>query len=139
MKSKILLRVAAGLILIHLMGHSLGHATWDKPEDPNMQQVVSAMKGYKAEFMGATKSMADYYHGYSLMMLILYVFTMVILWFASGFAHSQPAIARGVVYPIGVSYVVFGIIEYSYFFPFAAGVSFLAGTLAIAAMALNRA
>ncbi len=73
------------------------------------------MKNYKADFMGATKSMADYYHGYSLMMQLLYGFSIVILWFASGFVNSQPAIARQVIYPIGVSYLIFGGIEYLYF------------------------
>jgi hypothetical protein len=139
MKAKILLRIAAALILIHLIGHTLGHTMWDKPDDPKMQEVVSAMKSYKADFMGATKSMADYYHGYSLMMLLLYGFSIVILWFASGFVNSQPAIARKVIYPIGVSYLIFGGIEYLYFFPFAASMSFLAGALAITAVALNRA
>lgn len=59
MKAKILLRIAALLILVHLLGHSIGHSTWDTPEDQKMDEVVAAMKGYKADFMGATKSMAD--------------------------------------------------------------------------------
>ena len=32
MKAKVLLKIAAGLILIHLIGHGVGHTDWDKPD-----------------------------------------------------------------------------------------------------------
>lgn len=48
MKSKILLRIASLLILVHLLGHSLGHLQWDKPKDPMMKEVVDMMKGQHA-------------------------------------------------------------------------------------------
>jgi hypothetical protein len=136
MKSKILLRLAAILILIHLLGHSVGHSGWDKPEDPKMKEVVAAMKGYSAEFMGATKSMADYYNGYSLIIFGLYIMTILILWFASGFIDAQRSIATKILWPIGVTYVAFGIIEYIAFFPFAAAMSFFAGVLTLLAITL---
>ena len=72
MKSKLLLRIACLLILVHLLGHSLGHLQWDKPKDPKMKEVVDMMKGYSTEFMGATKSMANYYEGYSLIMFFVF-------------------------------------------------------------------
>ena len=59
MKAKVLLKIAAGLILIHLIGHAVGHTAWDKPADPKMMEVVTAMKNYEGEFMGEVHSMAD--------------------------------------------------------------------------------
>jgi len=131
MKAKTLLRIAAGLITVHLLGHSVGHFSWDKPEDPKMQEVVNSMKGYSAEFMGATKSMADYFNGYSLIMFGLFGMTIVILWFASGFINDQRPIAIKVLYPVAIAYLAFGVIEYIAFFPFAASMSFLAGALTL--------
>jgi hypothetical protein len=131
MKAKVLLRIAAALILVHLLGHGVGHAAWDKPEDPKMQEVVAAMKGYSAEFMGATKSMADYYNGYSLIMFGLYGMTILILWFASGFINEQRTIAVKILYPVAITYLAFGVIEYISFFPFAASMSFFAGLLTL--------
>ena len=49
MKAKVLLKIAAGLILIHLIGHAVGHTAWDKPADPKMMEVVTAMKNYEGE------------------------------------------------------------------------------------------
>ena len=112
MKAKVLLKIAAGLILIHLFGHGVGHKDWDKPTDPKMMDVVTAMKSHQGEFMGAVHSMADYYKGYSILIFGLYGMSIAILWFASGFVHEHPAIANKILYPIGIAYLFFGIVEY---------------------------
>jgi hypothetical protein len=129
MKAKILLRIAAGLVLIHLLGHSVGHMGWDKPKDPKMQEVVNAMKTYKADFMGASKSMGDYYNGYSLVLFFVYGMSICIILFSSGFINEQTVIAKKILYPVGITYSCFGIIEFLYFFPFAASMSLGAGLL----------
>ena len=131
MKPKVLLRIAAGLILIHLFGHGVGHKDWDNPTDPKMMDVVTSMKNYQAEFMGAAHSMADYYNGYSIIIFGLYGMSIALLWLASGFVQEQPTIAIKILYPIGIAYLFFGVVEFIYFFPFAASMSFLAGVLTI--------
>ena len=135
MKSKLLLRIAAGLVLFHLLGHTMGHLTWDKPEDPKMAHVVDTMKGYKADFMGVAKSMADYHVGYSYIVFGLYIMSIAMLWFASGFVNENRAIAQKMLYPLGLAYIFFGVAEYIYFFPLAAITSLLAGVCVIAAVA----
>jgi hypothetical protein len=127
MRSKILLRIACLLILIHLLGHSLGHFSWDKPKDPKMKEVVDMMKGYSTEFMGATKSMANYYEGYSIILFFVFAMTILILWSVSTFVDTHKDIAVKILYPIAIAYLAFGVIEYFYFFIFAASISFLAG------------
>ncbi len=127
MKSKILLRIACLLILVHLLGHSLGHLSWDKPKDPKMKEVVDMMKGYSTEFMGASKSMANYYEGYSIILFFVFAMTILILWSVSGFVDTHKDIAVKILYPIAITYLAFGVIEYFYFFIFAASISFLAG------------
>ena len=138
MKSKVLLRIAAGLIFIHLLGHGVGHSGWDTPADPKMQEVVTVMKSHKSEFMGATQSMADYYNGYSLILFVVYSMSIFLLWFVSGFVREQPTIAGNILYTIGTAYLIFGVIEFVYFFPFAAAMSFFAGVLTLVAVAVAR-
>lgn len=127
MKSKLLLRIACVLILVHLLGHSMGHLQWDKPKDPKMKEVVDLMKSYSTEFMGATKSMANYYEGYSLIMFFVFAMTILILWSVSSFIDTHKDFAVKILYPIAITYLAFGVIEYFYFFIFAASISFLAG------------
>ncbi len=135
MSSKLLLRIAALLIVVHLLGHVMGHLAWDKPEDPKMGEVVAAMKGYSAEFMGANKSMADYYQGYSLMIFGIFGLAIALLWMASGILSTHRDIARKMMLPVGIVFLFFGCLEFIYFFPFAAGTSFLAGLLVVVAVA----
>jgi hypothetical protein len=138
MKAKVLLRIAAGLILIHLLGHGVGHKDWDKPTDPKMMDVVTTMKSYQGEFMGAVHSMADYYNGYSIIIFGLYGMSISLLWLASGFVQEQPTIAIKILYPIGTAYLFFGVVEFIYFFPFAASMSFLAGVLTILSIVMAK-
>src|SRR5688500_18698435 len=129
MNPKIWLRIACLFILIHLLGHAVGHTLWDNPEDPNMKEAVATMLGYEGEFMGATRSMGDYYNGYSLILFFVYAMSISIIWVVSGFTESHKAGARKILFPIAITYVAFGVIEFSYFFPFAAAMSLGAGIL----------
>jgi len=131
MTAKLLIRISAILILVHLLGHSAGHIGWDKSEDPKMNEVVNVMKGYSAEFMGATKSMADYYVGYSYIMFGLFGMSILLLWMLSNHTTTNQKLVKQLLYPIGVSYLFFGLTEYVYFFPFAAIISLIAGLCAL--------
>lgn len=68
----------------------------------------------------------------------LFAMSFLLLWLIAGFVNEQRHIARRLVYPIGIVYISFGIIEYLYFFPFAASMSFMAGILSILAVTVTR-
>jgi len=131
MNSKLLLRIAALLILVHLLGHAVGHFSWKDATDPVKQEVIKQMTGPKFPFMGATRSMGDYYEGYGLILFFVYFMTISILVTVSGMPSSQTSTAKKLLYPIAITYIAFGIIEFLHFFPFAAGISLGAGLLTI--------
>lgn len=137
MKAKLIVRIAAACIFVHLLGHGVGHATWKSPEDLHLQEVVKAMIQHKAPFMGAERSMADYYDGFSLILFGVYAMSIAILWSVSGFVNTHGNIASKILWPLGLVYTGFGIIEFLYFFPFAAAMSFLAGVLILVAIWLK--
>lgn len=126
MKAKVGLRLSALFVAIHLLGHAFGHHGWDKPENEQMRSVVGTMKAYSADFMGANRSMADFYNGYSLAMFVWLGFTMGMLWIASGLIESNRKAIVKMVVPLGMAYGLLGGIELLYFFPFAAIISFCA-------------
>ena len=136
MKSKLLLRIAAAFILIHLLGHTMGHLSWDKSEDPKQQEIINNMKSYKTDFMGAVKSIGDYYNGYSLILFFVYGMTIWILIVASANINEQRALISKLLLPVAITYMSFGVIEYISFFPFAASMSFLAGLCVMLAITI---
>ena len=134
MRAKVWLMIACIFILVHLLGHGVGHATWEKPADAGMQKVVDAMVSYKSEFMGATRSMGDYYNGYSLILFFVYAMSISILWVSSRAQTSQRPLVKKILYPMAFAWLAFGVIEFMYFFPFAATMSLGAGLLILAAI-----
>lgn len=135
MKPKILLWAAITFIIIHLIGHTIGHFTWtDSQGDSLREEVIRRMTQHKFEFMGTDRSMGDYFEGYSALLLIKYLVFILLLWVISGFAEHQPQTARRLLAPIALGLMAFGVLEFVYFFPFAAIMSLLAGICAFAAM-----
>jgi hypothetical protein len=135
MKAKLLLRIAVALIVVHLIGHSIGHFTWkDSQGDAQKQEVIRQMTDYKFDFMGSKRSMGDYFEGYSALISIKYLVFILLLWPISSFADQHPTLGRKLIAPLSLGLIAFGILEFVYFFPFAALMSTLAGLAAFFSM-----
>lgn len=135
MNSKILLRIAAVLLCVHLAGHTAGHLGWDKATTTEMATVIDGMKQVKEPFMGALRSKADYFSGYSLIMFFVLAMSIVVLWVGSNKVTEHKGIIAPFIYAVGIAYIGIGLVEISHFFAFAACISLLAGLLAIVAVA----
>jgi hypothetical protein len=131
MKAKLLLRIAAAFIFVHLIGHAFGHFTWqDSQGDAKREEVIQQMTENKFQFMGATRSMGDYFEGYSALIIIKYLVFMLLLWAISGFVEQNVNVSRKLIAPLALGLIAFGMLEFVYFFPFAACISTLAGLAA---------
>src|ERR1700753_785393 len=86
--AKILLRVAAGLMLFHAAAHSIGHSGWKKPKDPLAREVIEKMTGTEFPFMGRIHSMGDYYDGYGYATTLGMLLFVGVLWVVAGEAGS---------------------------------------------------
>jgi hypothetical protein len=135
MKPKLLLRIAVVCIVIHLVGHFVGHFTWkDSKGNAVREEVIRQMTEHEFEFMGTSRSLGDYYEGYSALMLIIFLVIILLLGSIANFAEHQPQTARKLIAPISLGLIAFGILEFVYFFPFAASMSTLAGITAFLSM-----
>ena len=124
MKPKLLLRIAAILIFIHAVLHTIGFSGWKN--DPARREVIQQMTGQKLPFMGASRSMGEYYDGFgyaSTIALLLIAFT---LWVTSGELTSNTSLAKKVIMILALGLLSWGADELIYFFPFAAGITLLA-------------
>ncbi|MBX2923515.1 MAG: hypothetical protein KF746_15040 [Chitinophagaceae bacterium] len=138
MKTKLLLRIAAGLIAFHLIGHSFGHGAWRQAAEPAKQEVIRQMTENKFPFMGAVHSMGDYYEGYGWACSITFIFFMLILWFVSGSLAENKSLIQKILTTLAVCLFVWSIDEFLFFFPFAGCITLLAAVLTfIAAIRLR--
>ena len=134
MNPELLLRIASGLMLFHAFGHMMGMRGWKKRPDPKMKEVVDQMVANKAPFMGAVRSLADYYEGFGHAATISLLLIVALLWLVSGEAASNPQLSIKVLWPVAAFCILMGIDELIYFFPMAAAFSLISGVLTIVAI-----
>lgn len=125
MKPKILLRIASILMFIHCALHTMGFNSWK--DDPDKQGVVKAMNGPKFPFMGANRNMANFYDGFGYASTIAMVLIVVSLWLVSGELAKGSSLARKMTMTLGIILILWGADEIIWFFPLAAGMSWVSG------------
>jgi len=126
MKPKLLLRIAAILILIHGVLHTTGFSQWKQDPDPAKHEMIKLMTGQRFPFMGTSRNMGEYYDGFGYAGSIALFLIVVLLWIVSGELLSNLSLAKKVIVVVSFSLLAWAIDEFIYFFPFAAGLSLAA-------------
>jgi len=134
MKPKILLRSASIIMLLHCMGHTMGHLKWKQPTDPVQREVVKQMTTHPSPFMGAIHTVGEYYDGYGFATTLALLLIAAILWIASAVDTKNLAMVRKILVVMTVILFAWGVDELIFFFPFAAAFSLLSMLLCVFAI-----
>jgi hypothetical protein len=133
MKPKLLLRIAAGIMLLHTAGHTMGALGWKNAPNTAVRQIIAGMEREHFNFMGRLSTLADFYNGYGMMFIFVLLMITWTLWLLS---NSND---RRLLWPLTVYLFVQAVLEYIYFFPMAAIISLLAAIAsALALYRLNK-
>jgi hypothetical protein len=129
MKPKLLLRIAVILLLLHDAGHSSQIFLWKHPDNPGAQSVVQTMTSQRFPFMGAVRSFGEFYEGFLWAASLAMLFIAAVLWIVSNDASNS--LSKKIL--IGTLIILTGwwIVEFNYFFLFAAANTFLAWLLVL--------
>jgi hypothetical protein len=125
MKPKILLRIAAILIFIHAVLHTIGFSSWKRDPDPAKHQLIQLMTGQKSPFMGVMRNVGEYYDGFGYATSIALVLFAFLLWVTSGELLSNVSLAKKVTLILAFALLFWGADELIYFFPFAVSITWL--------------
>lgn len=123
MKSKLTARIAAGLLLFHLAGHTIGHLGWKNAEEPAKQEVIRQMTDHRFGFMGAVRSMGDYFEGYGWACSIALLFFAITLWLISNHINGNKTLAKKLLLSLGFCLLAWSALEFIFFFAFAGGIT----------------
>ncbi len=129
MNPKLLLRIAAVLILFHCFGHTLYICTWTQTTDYVQNQVVKQMTVHQFPFGGTNRSMADYYNGFGYIITLVFMMMAILVWILSGGKAQADNTSKSMLLAIGFCLAAIGITELMYFFPLVAGQSLVAAAL----------
>ncbi len=121
MSPKLLLRIAAILMLLHTIGHTIGALTSSEPPNARVGLVIKGMETEHFDFMGRTTTLAQFYNGYGIIMIFVLLLISLQLWLLAS------ALNKSIIITFGVFLLIMAFCEYIYFFPFASLISLLAG------------
>jgi hypothetical protein len=115
MNSKILLRMAAVLMLLHSVGHTSMSLMWRDSYVP--KEVVQKMQDVQFRTMyKADITMADFFTGASCFGIILVLFIAVLLWILSGMKDKS---AVRLLWIVEIAIILHAVVELIYYFPVA--------------------
>jgi hypothetical protein len=133
MKPKILLRIAAAIIVLHAIGHLFGMAGWTGAKTEEQKMVVHAMTDHRFPFMGAVHSFGDSFNGFGYIGEISLLLAAYLLWICGSEAENYPAISRKLSAALFIALFAQSMLEFIYFFPLAAIMTLLASLITGAA------
>jgi hypothetical protein len=128
MTPRILLRIAAAIILLHNIGHTLGHVGWKKAPDEVNRRAIDAMTSNEFIFMGERSTYARFFDGYGYAGTLTLLLAMILLWMLSG---VESRLSKQLTMVTGLFLLSWAVMEYMYFFPLAAGMTLVAAAVTI--------
>jgi hypothetical protein len=115
MKTSTLLKIAAVLMFLYFVGHTMG-APWTPGEAPADIAVVDAMKSDHFPVLGVSRSYWDFYFGFGVIISVMQLFQAVLLWQLGTLAKTDAARLRPIIAVFCVSLVINAILGWMYFF-----------------------
>lgn len=125
MKPKVLLRIAAILMLLHTLGHTIGVLTWTQAPTPAMAAVINAMQSTHFDFGGKSVTLGAFFSGYGITMIFVLLFISILLWLLS--TDTENKLSNRLLMPLILLLLAMAITEFIYFFPVPAVLTGLAG------------
>jgi hypothetical protein len=110
-----LLRVAAGVTLLYLIGHLMGYP-WTPIEGEQTNAVVEVMQAYRFDLMGSTRTYWHFYVGFGIAIAGYMLIQAVVLWQLASLAKSDAVRVRPVILTFLVGFALNAIVTWLFIF-----------------------
>lgn len=91
--SRSLLRAAAVIYSLFAIGHTLGAMVNDTHRGPRQAALFTAMRSYRFDVQGATRTYWDFYRGFGFMVSVLLAMTAALCWVSADVGRADPRAA----------------------------------------------
>ena len=114
MKPSILYRIAAILLLLFAVGHTLGF----RQTQPQwgVDALVAGMRSIHFDAQGFNRTYWDFYTGFGLFVSVFMLFAAVLCWQMGGLSAATLAELRGPAWALVLCFVAITILSWRYFF-----------------------
>jgi hypothetical protein len=115
MKPRLFIRIAAVLMFLHTIGHTLGTFNKSVP-NATIGSILQQMAANHFTFMGRQASLAIFFEGYGVCLILFLLLASLLLWFISSAAETPlggKLLMLSSLFLVGLT-----VIEVIYCFPF---------------------
>ena len=134
MTSRVLYRVAAILILLFDLGHSVG-CPWS---DPKWGVDTSAMRSTQFQILGFTRTYWDFYVGFGLCISVFLLLAAVLAWQLGSLPRETFPLLRVTAWVLSLTFVALTVLNWMHFFTIPIVFSGLIAVFLISATALSK-
>jgi hypothetical protein len=114
LKASTFYRIAAVLILLFAIGHTVGFLQ----SDPKwgVDSLLLSMKSTHFDIQGFSRSYWEFFVGFGLLVTLFLLFAAVLAWQLGGVALETLATMRGIAWAFALCFVVITVLSWRYFF-----------------------
>ena len=114
MKASIFYRIAAGLLLLFALGHTLGF----RQSDPTwgVDALLGSMRSIHFDVQGFNRSYWDLFVAAGFSVGILYLFAAILAWQLGGLPAATLALMRGTAWAFALCFAVITVVSWRYLF-----------------------
>ena len=114
MKASLFYRIAAVLILLFDIGHTVGFLQHD-PEW-KVDSLIGSMKSIHFDIQGFSRSYWDFFVGFGLFVTVFLLLAAVVAWQLGRLDAETQARVRGIGWSLAICFVVLTFLSFRYFF-----------------------
>jgi len=107
-------RIAAVLILLFDVGHTIGFLQHD-PEW-KVDSLLGSMKSIRFDIQGFSRSYWDFFVGFGLFVTVFLLLSAVVVWQLGALEAETLARVRGIAWSLALCFVVLTVLSFKYFF-----------------------
>jgi hypothetical protein len=114
MKASMFYRIAAVLLLLFAIGHTVGF----RQSDPTwgVDALVGSMKSIHFDVQGFNRTYWDLFEGAGFTVGVLYLFSAILAWQLGGLPAATLAHMRGTAWAFAVCFAAITVLSWKYFF-----------------------
>ena len=115
MKAPILYRVAAILLILFAVAHTLG---FSQPPDPKWgaDGVVASMRSVHFDVQGSSRTFWDFFMAAGLSIGVLYLFAGILAWQLGSLPAETRSHLRGVAWALALAFAALTVVSWIYLF-----------------------
>ena len=114
MKASLLYRIAAVLLLLFAIGHTLGF----RESDPSwgLDAMLGSMRSIHFDVQGFHRTYWDFFVGAGFSVGVFYLFAAVLAWQLGGLPAATLSLMRGIAWSFALSFAAIAVVSWSYLF-----------------------